>query len=211
MIEPGDLCFDIGAHEGDRTRIFRATGARVVAVEPQPLLVKRLLRSFRKDAGVVIEPVALSSDAGEIELHLARNAPTIATAAKHWTTGRFRGEAWEKAVRVPATTLDSIISKYGKPAFCKIDVEGYESTVLEGLSQALPCISFEFTIEFIEEAELCLRRLSLLGSITTNVSIGESLRFHFATGVPGDVCLAEINRLGLEDPELWGDIYVFSS
>ena len=39
FIEPGDLVFDIGAHVGDRVSSFRRLGARVVAVEPQALLI----------------------------------------------------------------------------------------------------------------------------------------------------------------------------
>src|SRR6202165_1498371 len=42
MIKPGDLVFDIGAHVGDRIAAFRRLGARVVAVEAQPLLGKTL-------------------------------------------------------------------------------------------------------------------------------------------------------------------------
>src|SRR5262245_8485561 len=42
FVQPGDLVFDIGAHVGDRIRVFRRFGARVVAVEPQPALVKTL-------------------------------------------------------------------------------------------------------------------------------------------------------------------------
>jgi hypothetical protein len=45
FVKPGDLVFDIGAHVGDRVAAFRRLGARVVAVEPQPALV-RTLRLF---------------------------------------------------------------------------------------------------------------------------------------------------------------------
>ncbi len=43
FLGPGDLGFDIGAHAGNRVRAWRALGARVVAVEPQPDF-QRLLR-----------------------------------------------------------------------------------------------------------------------------------------------------------------------
>ena len=35
--------------------------------------------------------------------------------------------------------------EFGKPAFCKIDVEGYEYKVIKGLSEPLNTVSFEFT------------------------------------------------------------------
>ena len=37
FVKPGDLAFDIGSHVGDRIASFRRLGARVVALEPQPL------------------------------------------------------------------------------------------------------------------------------------------------------------------------------
>ena len=42
FVRPGDLVFDVGAHVGDRIAAFRRLGARVVAVEPQPALVRTL-------------------------------------------------------------------------------------------------------------------------------------------------------------------------
>nr|HMT20580.1 hypothetical protein [Promineifilum sp.] len=36
FIRPDDLCFDVGAHVGNRIAAWRRLGARVVAVEPQP-------------------------------------------------------------------------------------------------------------------------------------------------------------------------------
>ena len=45
---------------------------------------------------------------------------------------------------VPVVTLDAAIEHYGVPAYCKIDVEGWEFEVLRGLSQAVDLISLEF-------------------------------------------------------------------
>src|SRR6516165_4089303 len=42
FLKPGDLAFDIGSHVGDRIGSFRRLGCRVVAVEPQPALVRVL-------------------------------------------------------------------------------------------------------------------------------------------------------------------------
>src|SRR5262249_29950982 len=55
----GDLVFDIGAHVGARPAALRRLGARVVAVEPQPALVKTLKLLYGRDRAVAIEPVAI--------------------------------------------------------------------------------------------------------------------------------------------------------
>src|SRR5213595_567146 len=45
FVKPGDLVFDVGAHVGDRIAAFRRLGARVVACEPNPPLVKKIGRA----------------------------------------------------------------------------------------------------------------------------------------------------------------------
>src|SRR3970282_98282 len=52
FVEPGDLCFDVGAHVGDRTRALRRLGGRVVAVEPQPACLGLLRWMYRNDKAV---------------------------------------------------------------------------------------------------------------------------------------------------------------
>ncbi|HVJ30290.1 MAG TPA: FkbM family methyltransferase, partial [Gammaproteobacteria bacterium] len=70
FVEPGDLCFDIGAHAGNRVRCWRRLGARVVAVEPQPDFVRILRWLYGRDAGVEIVPQAVGREAGSAELLL---------------------------------------------------------------------------------------------------------------------------------------------
>jgi hypothetical protein len=59
---------------------------------------------------------------------------TISTLSEQWKSeGRFAGKnQWIKAVPVEVTTLDRLIARYGMPAFCKIDVEGFELYVRSG-------------------------------------------------------------------------------
>src|SRR5690348_10138144 len=61
FIKPGDLCFDIGAHVGNRTEHFLALGARVVAVEPQPAAMALLRRWYGSDPRVTLVEAALGA------------------------------------------------------------------------------------------------------------------------------------------------------
>jgi FkbM family methyltransferase len=45
------------------------------------------------------------------------------------------------------TTMDTLISLYGKPDYCKIDVEGFEINVLKGLNIPLNLVSFEYHLD----------------------------------------------------------------
>jgi Methyltransferase FkbM domain len=47
-------------------------------------------------------------------------------------------------ITVPVTTLDKAIEQYGVPAFCKIDVEGFEAEVLKGLSHPISTLILEY-------------------------------------------------------------------
>ena len=80
----------------------------------------------------------------------------VSSMSKEWIakvreSERFPKEfSWEKAVTIPITTFDALIKSYGIPTFCKIDVEGYEYPVVQGLSLPIQLMSFEYTPEFIE-------------------------------------------------------------
>ena len=54
------------------------------------------------------------------------------------SNGRFKDYVWDKSYEVPVDTLDNMIEKYGTPKFIKIDVEGYEYEVLQGLTKKVP-------------------------------------------------------------------------
>ena len=77
FLEAGDLAFDIGAHVGNRVRVFRRIGARVIAVEPQPDFVAVLRFLYERDRGVVIEASGVAAVRGEGKLHLSTRTPTV--------------------------------------------------------------------------------------------------------------------------------------
>ncbi|HEY2135922.1 MAG TPA: FkbM family methyltransferase, partial [Xanthobacteraceae bacterium] len=150
FVKPGDLVFDAGAHVGDRVAAFRRLAARVVAIEPQPALVRTLRLLYGRDASVVIEPVALGEAAGTVELRLNIDNPTVSTASAEFVAAAqgapgWDGQAWTGRVTVPVTTLDALVARHGVPAFIKIDVEGFEAQVLAGLTRPVAALSFEFT------------------------------------------------------------------
>ena len=93
--------------------------------------------------------------------------------------GGWEGQVWDKAIEVPCTTLDALIAQHGRPAFAKIDVEGFEAAVLAGLSQPLPALSFEFTTIQRDVALACLDRLASLGPYGFDVALGESQALTF--------------------------------
>jgi FkbM family methyltransferase len=209
FVQPGDLCFDVGAHIGDRTRCFLALGARVVAVEPQPSCVERLRFVFGNDRRVCLVPEALGDRPGQGELAICDAAPTISSmSAAFRESGRFAGEyQWTRVVSVPVTTLDVLIERFGRPTFCKIDVEGFELEVIRGLSQAIPALSFEFGWDTLDQTRLCLAHLARLAPISVNYSVGEGMSWGQLSWVGPDALLANLEELTRSE-HVGGDVYV---
>ena len=179
FVQPGDLVFDIGAHVGDRVAAFRRLGARVVAAEPQPALVRTLKILYGRDAGVTIDPVAVGRTAGTVELKLNIDNPTVSTASDDFVAAArgargWDGQAWTGRVAVPMTTLDALIARHGAPAFMKIDVEGFEAEALAGLTHPPPALSFEFTTIQRAVAFAALERCVALGFDRFDAALGES-------------------------------------
>lgn len=210
FVKPDDLVFDVGAHVGDRIASFRRLGARVVAVEPQPALARTLKLIYGRDRAVVIEPVAVARQAGEIALRVNVDNPTVSSASDAFIKAAdgapgWEGQHWTKAVRVPVTTLDALVDKHGRPSFIKLDVEGFEVEALAGLTRPVPALSFEFTTIQRELAAAGIERCTALGYRLYNAALGESQALVHAEWQEAQAIAGWLAALPMEANS--GDIY----
>lgn len=210
FLKSGDVAFDVGSHVGDRTASFLRLGAKVIAVEPQPALARVLKIFYGRNPKFELVRAAVGRSEGEIRLKLNTRNPTVATASEDFIKSAdaapgWEGQRWDREIKVPMTTLDALIARYGKPAFVKIDVEGFEDEVLAGLSQPLPALSIEFTTIQRGVALDAIRRLAKLAPYRYNAALGESQLFAHAQSLSAEEISRWVEELPIEANS--GDIY----
>jgi FkbM family methyltransferase len=208
LLAPGDLVFDIGAHVGNRARALRAAGARVVAVEPQPLFARFLRRTLPADITVV--EAALGARAARARMRVSRLHPTVSSLAPGFDAEAgalpgFERVAWDAGAEVAVTTLDALIARHGRPAFVKIDVEGHEHEVLAGLGEALPCLALEFLPGMVDRTLRAMDRLAELGDYRFNAVLGEEGAFLWSEWREGAAVAAWLATLAPGSAS--GDLY----
>ena len=192
FVPVGSLAFDVGANIGNRIDALLRCGARIIAVEPQESCVAMLKRAYGSDPAVSIVNAAAGPEKGRTVLHISEERDTVASVSDLFVSqmgcsGRFGADRkWNKNIEVDVISLDMLIEQFGRPAFIKIDVEGFEVEVLSGLSTPAGVVSFEWTPDLPDNATRCVKRCCQLGLNYFQVSFGESMRFAFPNSISNE-------------------------
>ena len=210
FIAPDSVCFDIGAHVGNRVSSWLALGARVIAVEPQPDLLAVLRLLYGKNPRVTLLASAIGAAPGRARLQISSATPTVSTLSNEWmrevrSDRRFASIRWDRSCEVDVRTLDDLIEEHGEPAFCKIDVEGFEEEVLGGLSRPLRAVSFEYIPIAAQRATACIDRLLQLGAYTFRPSAVETMRWATDRWLTSDEMKRWLHELPISGGS--GDVY----
>ncbi len=135
LVREGDTYVDLGANIGYYTvlasKLVGDTG-KVFAFEPDPVNFSILERNVQLNGltNVVLEQKAVSNEPGTLKLFLNET-----NKGDHRI---FQTEAGQQSVEVEAVRLDDYFADYDKPIdFVKIDTQGAEGVILEGMDGIL--------------------------------------------------------------------------
>ena len=211
ILKPGNLVFDIGANTGAYADVFESLGARVIAVEPNADCVRHIEITY---PGRSIETIlaAVGPKNGLLPINISDRFDDMSTVSAEWVEGdreRRGPEAeriWNRTAVVPCITLDTLIEAFGIPHYIKIDIEGYESTVLDGLSTQPPLLSVEFHSFDPRGALACLRKPVVGPASRFNITNEAGTQFEMASWTDREGIEQIVGELQTRDT--YRDIYV---
>lgn len=141
MLKPGDLVLDCGANMGVVTEVLAATGADVIAYEPDPFAFATLEQKFANAANVTLVNAAVGVGSGTIWLMRADNFGENPEGASVKSTILDGGRRIDVENSVEVTLLDfptlvrEKTAERGEIAFVKMDIEGAELEILETMDR----------------------------------------------------------------------------
>jgi FkbM family methyltransferase len=165
----GGVVLDVGANEGNFTELILAESKnlRVLSFEPHPKTCSRLRQRFAKSRRVKILNCAVGNKTGEISLfdcdeHDGSQHASVFKDVIENTRGKKA-----KEYKVDLITLDSLRIE-GDVQLIKLDVEGFELSVLQGAKKLINDKRPRFMV--IEFNEMNINAHTFLSDITKELA-----------------------------------------
>jgi FkbM family methyltransferase len=120
---------DVGAHRGSSLGLFAADAWKILAFEPDNQNRSYLLRAYGHSSNIIVDERAVSNEPKS-------NLPFFGSSVSSGISGLSKfHDSHHQTQTVEVTTLTDAVISYGiqKIDFLKIDTEGYDFFVLQGL------------------------------------------------------------------------------
>lgn len=139
------VVLDVGANKGFTSLALKQFGSRVIAFEPAPPVFEELKLNVAMHKDVRCEQFACSDMAGFASFYLDLTEGSYGSSL----LSDFQEKEAFTEVKVKTITVDEYCQRHNVvPTFIKIDVEGFEYSVIKGMKtlieQYTPPLVFEF-------------------------------------------------------------------
>lgn len=137
-----DVVLDVGANAGQYGEMLRGIGftGRLVSLEPVAEAYAELERRAAADGAWEAVCVAASDVDGEITLNVTGDSRSSSVLPRNERFADKAGWAPKESRSVTARRLDGLVEELLRPgerAYLKLDIQGYERTVLDGAGDSL--------------------------------------------------------------------------
>ena len=131
------LIIDLGANDGTDTFFYLKKGFNVVAVEANPVLCARLERLFarfiREDRLRVINGGVVDiASRGPLDFYVNHKRSEWSSFIRE--VGGREGTAFS-VIQVPTISVAEIFRQFGTPYYLKIDIEGFDESIVKALAR----------------------------------------------------------------------------
>lgn len=136
LIKPGDTVLDIGANIGCTSILFGSRASKVISFEPSPTTYQFLKKNVSASGlqNITLNNVGLGKSAGSFQLTFAAD-----NRSGGFISNKVQASAGHKVESIDIACGDAFLAAAGlhQVDFIKIDVEGFERDVIEGLRETL--------------------------------------------------------------------------
>ena len=129
-----DLIYDIGMHTGKDTAYYLKKGFRVVAVEANPELVRKVSGLFAEEIRsdrLTVYNAAIGEIEGPATFYINDDKDDWGTTSREFVERNEALGTTHRAIEVPGVPLAKIIRECGVPYYAKVDIEGADLLCLK--------------------------------------------------------------------------------
>jgi FkbM family methyltransferase len=134
---------DIGANVGQFATEIRAIlpNTKIISFEPLPDCFSKLKEIAANDKNMFCFNFAIGENNEVLSLNINQSSATSSLLrSSNYLKNNFPESDTVDTIQVPVKTLDSLNLELNEPTLLKIDVQGYEKSVLKGALKSLPFI-----------------------------------------------------------------------
>jgi FkbM family methyltransferase len=160
LVKPTDTVLDVGANIGCTSILFGSRAQRVLSFEPSPTTFAFLQKNVEAAGlrNVMLENVGLGKSAGRFEL-----TSSVDNRSGGFVSNKMQASKDHRIEAIEIAQGDSFLQARGieRVDFVKIDVEGFERDVIEGLHDSIAASRPVVTLELNHWCLNVLQRTSV--------------------------------------------------